>query len=129
MTKGSIKPCTSNKTIGFTLTFLLTMTMTSSSYPWERNFTARKLLVIWTNPTGHIFSWFAGLPEAGRAQLRPLRVWVPVICSLLGSSPRDYTCLANLRQPRSFIWLGLLSTHVCVSQLLTLAPNIKCIYL
>lgn len=58
-----------------------------------------------------IFSWFVGLPEAGLAQLRPLPGWVPVICLVLESPPRDCTCLTNLRQPRSFSQWGLLWTH------------------
>lgn len=84
--------------------------MTSSSCPGKRNFTARKLLVIWRNTPGQIFSEFVRLPEAGPAQLKPLPGWVPAICSVLESSLRDCTCFTNLRQPRSFIQQGVLST-------------------
>lgn len=88
--------------------------------PKWKKFHCKRVLGNLDKSLGQIFSWFVGLPEAGLVQLKPH----PVTCSVLESSPRDCTCLTDSRQSRSFLCLGLLSTHdLCES---AFNSRIKC---
>lgn len=90
--------------------------------PGERNFTARKLLVIWTNALGHVFSWSVGLWSWNLSQFGFQS------SAQSGVLSQGLYLFNKFEAAKVFHLLGLLSTHVCMSRLLTLGPNIKCMY-